>query len=340
MELPVGRLGASLTRPSPQALGHFRTAAGRAGSPRVCATPSAEDSLAPLQAWLALLRWDKPSGRLILLIPAGWSLWLLPDTPPPAALVGWIVLGGLAVSGAGCVANDLWDRRIDPQVERTSQRPLASGRISVAEALLLLLVCLAAALAVVLLGLPAGSRSLCLGLAITALPPVLLYPSAKRWWGYPQAVLALCWGFAVLIPWAAAQGNLQGGWPLIALWLATLLWTFGFDTVYAMSDREDDRRVGVRSSALSLGDRAPQVVGLCYGTAALLLAWAAAVQGVTPLFWLLWLLASGGWLREALRLQQPQLPRSAYALHFRHQVWLGALLLLALVIGRSGALTP
>ncbi|MBM5806111.1 MAG: 4-hydroxybenzoate polyprenyltransferase [Cyanobacteria bacterium M_surface_10_m2_179] len=337
MELPIERLGASLTRPSPQALGHFRTAGHRPGRPRVCAT-SAEVPLAPLQAWLALLRWDKPSGRLILLIPAGWSLWLLPGGAPPAELLGWIVLGGLAVSGAGCVANDLWDRRIDPQVERTSQRPLASGRISVAEALLLLAICLGVALAVVLWGLPAANRGLCLGLAIAALPPVLLYPSAKRWFGYPQAVLALCWGFAVLIPWAAARGTLSGGWPLAALWLATLLWTFGFDTVYAMSDRDDDRRVGVRSSALSLGDQAPLVVGCCYGAAALLLAWAAAAQGVTPLFWLLWLLAGAGWLREALRLQQPQLPRSAFARHFRHQVWLGALLLLALVIGRSGAL--
>ena len=70
-------------------------------------------STAAAPAWLALLRWDKPSGRLILLIPAGWSLWLLPNAPPAAPLVGWIVLGGLAVSGAGCVANDLWDRRID-----------------------------------------------------------------------------------------------------------------------------------------------------------------------------------------------------------------------------------
>ena len=245
MELPRERLGDSLTRPSPQALGHFRTAACRASRPRVCAT-SAEVTLAPLQAWLALLRWDKPSGRLILLIPAGWSLWLLPAATPPATLVGWIVLGGLAVSGAGCVANDLWDRRIDPQVERTKQRPLASGRIGVPGALVLLLLCLCAALAVVLWGLPADSRGLCLALAIAALPPVLLYPSAKRWFGYPQAVLALCWGFAVLIPWAAATGSLAGGWPLAALWLATLLWTFGFDTVYAMSDRDDDQRVGVR----------------------------------------------------------------------------------------------
>ena len=292
-----------------------------------------------LRSWLQLLRWDKPSGRLILLIPAGWSLWLLPNTPPPAALVGWIVLGGLAVSGAGCVANDLWDRRIDPLVERTRQRPLASGRIAVPSALVLLGLCLVLALAVVVWGLPPEHRNLCLLLAFAALPPVLLYPSAKRWFGYPQAVLALCWGFAVLIPWAAARGNLAGGWPLLATWLATWLWTFGFDTVYAMADRDDDRRVGVRSSALSLGSAAPAVVAGCYAAAALLLASAAAVQGVNPLFWPLWLLASAGMLREASRLRLPELPRSAYGLHFRHQVQLGGLLLLALLIGRLPALS-
>ncbi len=293
-----------------------------------------------LQGWLGLLRWDKPSGRLILLIPAGWSLWLQPTAPPPAPLVGWIVLGGLAVSGAGCVANDLWDRRIDPQVERTRQRPLASGRIGVAAAFVLLALCLLAALAVVLWGLPSGSRGLCLALALAALPPVLLYPSAKRWFGYPQAVLALCWGFAVLIPWAAASGSLQGGLPLLALWLATLLWTFGFDTVYAMADRADDRRLGVRSSALSLGDAAPTAVALCYGSTALLLALAAALQGVGAAFWPLWLLASAGLLREAWLLRRPDPPRAAFGLHFQHQVQLGSLLLLALLIGRGGSALP
>ena len=293
---------------------------------------------AALQPWFALLRWDKPSGRLILLIPAGWSLWLLPDAPPAAALVGWIVLGALAVSGAGCIANDLWDRRIDPLVERTRSRPLADGRIGVAAAGLLMVVCLLAALVVVLWGLPSGSRGLCLGLAIACLPPVLLYPSAKRWFAYPQAVLALCWGFAVLIPWAAARGNLAGSWPLAAVWLATLLWTFGFDTVYAMADRADDARIGVRSSALSLGRRAPLVVGLCYASTAALLALAAALQGVQTAYWPLWALASGGLLREAWLLRPVDLPRSAFGLHFRHQVQLGALLLLALVLGRAAPL--
>ena len=290
-----------------------------------------------LRAWLGLLRWDKPSGRLILLIPAGWSLFLEGQAPPSLHLLAAIVIGGLAVSGAGCVANDLWDRRIDPQVERTRQRPLASGQIGVPGAVVLLLFCLISALAVVLWGLPEANRTLCLQLAIAALPPVLLYPSAKRWFAYPQAVLALCWGFAVLIPWAASRGSLQGGWPLLCLWLATLLWTFGFDTVYAMSDREDDRLVGVRSSALSLGEQAPLAVALCYASAGVLLAIASALQGVQPVFWLIWLVVVLGQLKEALALRQPQLPRSAYGRHFKHQVLLGALLLLGLAIGRIWA---
>lgn len=289
---------------------------------------------ARLRAWLELVRWHKPSGRLILLIPAGWSLWLLPQAPPPTSLLLAIVVGGLAVSAAGCIANDLWDRRIDPQVERTRERPLASGRVGVREALLLLLLCLAAALAVVLWALPSAHRALCLILAVATLPPVLLYPSAKRWLAYPQLVLAFCWGFAVLIPWAAATGSLRGGWPLALCWLATLLWTFGFDTVYAMADRTDDAVLGVRSSALSLGDNAAAAVALSYAAAALLLAVAATAAGVSWIFWPLWSVAAAGMQREAWRLRgQP--PRSRYGEHFSRQVQLGSLLLLALVLGRG-----
>ena len=303
--------------------------APRLGAPGLVAA----GSLRFLKSGLALLRWDKPSGRLILLIPAGWSLWLLPTSPPDPLLVALIGLGGLAVSGAGCVANDLWDRRIDPLVERTRLRPLASGAIGVTPALGLLLLCLVLALGVVL-ALPAASRGLCLVLAMAALPPVLLYPSAKRWFALPQLVLALCWGFAVLIPWAAAQANLAGGWPLALVWLATLLWCFGFDTAYAMADRPDDRALGIRSSALTLGAAAPAAIGVCYALAALALALAARLAGVSPWFWPAWALAAAGMVRGAWQLRSPQLPRSAYGRHFSHQVWLGALLLLALVLGR------
>ena len=288
---------------------------------------------ASLRGWFELLRWHKPSGRLILLIPAGWALWLTPQAPPAPSLVGLIVAGGLAVSGAGCVANDLWDRRIDPLVERTRTRPLASGRVGVVEAVLLLLACLLVALAVVL-ALPAAGRGLCLALAAATLPPVLLYPSAKRWFAYPQLVLALCWGFAVLIPWAARTGSLAGGWPLALVWLATLLWTFGFDTVYAMADRDDDRAIGVRSSALSLGEHAPLAVALSYGLASLALGLAAGLQGTGWITWPLGLVAAGGMQWEAALLRRPNLPRSAFGRHFGRQVQLGGLLLLALVLGQ------
>ena len=279
-----------------------------------------------------LLRWHKPSGRLILLIPALWSLWLASGGIPPLPLLGWIVLGALAVSAAGCIANDLWDRRLDPQVERTANRPLAAGLLGVPTAVALLLLCLLLALLVVL-ALPPDHRSLCLLLAAAALPPVLLYPSAKRWFGYPQAVLALCWGFAVLIPWAAVRGSLAGGWPLWLTWAATLAWTFGFDTVYAMADRTDDRRVGIRSSALSLGERAPLAVALCYGFTALALAAAALQSGVSVAFWPLWLLAAAWMQQQAAVLRRPELPAAAYGRHFQRQVQLGALLLLAMVVG-------
>jgi 4-hydroxybenzoate polyprenyltransferase len=169
---------------------------------------------------------------------------------------------------------------------------------------------------------------------MAALPPVLLYPSAKRWFALPQLVLALCWGFAVLIPWAAAQANLAGGWPLALVWLATLLWCFGFDTAYAMADRPDDRALGIRSSALTLGAAAPAAIGVCYAFAALALALAARLTGVSPWFWPAWGLAAAGMVRGAWQLRLPELPRSAYGRHFSHQVWLGALLLLALVLGR------
>jgi len=286
-----------------------------------------------LRQWLELLRWHKPSGRLILLIPAGWSLWLIPNAPPTAELISLIAIGGLMVSGAGCIANDLWDRRIDRQVERTRQRPLAKGSIRISTAVGLLLLLLLLSLLVVV-SLPTASRGLCLGLAVLALPPILLYPSAKRWFAYPQAVLALCWGFAVLIPWAASQANLSGGWPLIGCWLATLMWTFGFDTVYAMADRRDDANLALKSSALSLGSNALKTVALSYALACTVLATAAVSAGVSWTFWPFWLIASIGMQKETWALRGSNQPMTTYGQHFQHQVLLGAMLLIGLILGR------
>ena len=160
--------------------------------------------------YFQLLRWNKPSGRLILLIPAGWSLWFAPSAPPSLFILLLIILGGIFVSGAGCIANDIWDRNFDKKVTRTKERPLANGKVSINTAWILLISLLFLSLFIVLL-IPENSRNLCLQLALLSLPFILLYPSAKRWFKYPQLILSFCWGFSVLIPWAASESSLAGG---------------------------------------------------------------------------------------------------------------------------------
>ena len=294
------------------------------------------DRLVPtrFQPWLELLRWNKPTGRLILLIPAGWALWLSPSAPPSLLLLLQIVLGGLAVSGAGCIANDLWDRRIDAQVERTTQRPLARGAIHPRSATVLLVVLLIVSLAVVL-SLPAASLAICVALAVLALPPILLYPSAKRWFAFPQLVLAICWGFAVLIPWAASEASLEASGPLLCCWLATVVWTFGFDTVYAMADRRDDASLGLRSSALTLGSRVVPVVRGCYLVTAITLAMAAWSAQIPAPFWPLWLLATVFMQLSCNPLNKQDASMGTYGKHFAQQVQAGTLLWLGLVLARG-----
>ncbi len=286
-----------------------------------------------IQKWLQLLRWNKPSGRLILLIPAGWALWLAPSGPPQGELVALIIAGGIFTSGAGCIANDIWDRRIDSKVTRTMQRPLADGSVRIETALILLFTMLLLSLLVVT-ALPVQSRSLCLGLALLALPPILIYPSAKRWFFYPQALLALCWGFAVLIPWAASEYSLSGGWPLLSCWGATLMWTFGFDTIYAMADQNDDAKIGMQSSAINLGERALPIVAISYAFACTLLASGAVLAGIGWPFWPIWIIASLGMQYEVLVVKKSKGSLKVFGRHFQYQVWLGSLLLLGLIMGR------
>ena len=186
-----------------------------------------------LSNFFELLRWDKPTGRLILLIPAGWSLYLTPGSNPNIEILSKIIIGGLLVSGLGCVANDIWDKRIDQKVIRTQNRPLAANKLGLKTAYLILLFLIICSF-LLTLSLPEEGRILSIALAFLALPIILIYPSSKRWFKYPQLILSICWGFAVLIPWAANQGNLNSP-VLLCCWLATIFWTFGFDTVYALS---------------------------------------------------------------------------------------------------------
>ena len=283
--------------------------------------------------YFQLLRWNKPSGRLILLIPAGWSLWLNPSAPPSLFIFGIIILGGLFVSGAGCIANDIWDRKFDKKVIRTKERPLANGNVSLKNAWILLILMLFFSLFIVLV-IPAESRNLCLLLAKLSLPFILLYPSAKRWFKYPQLILSICWGFSVLIPWAASESSLAGGGTLLFCWLATIFWTFGFDTVYAMADEIDDKIIGLNSSAISLGEKSIRTVSFCYFLTCFLLALAAFKANLGLTYWPFWLTSSLGMQREVFLLCSRPKGIKTSALHFSNQVRLGSLLLFGMILSK------
>jgi 4-hydroxybenzoate polyprenyltransferase len=277
--------------------------------------------------WLTvirLLRWDKPAGRLILMIPALWAIFLAAKGQPPIPLVIVIVLGTLATSGAGCVINDLWDRNIDPQVERTRNRPLASRSLSVKTGIAIALIGMICA---AVLAFYLNTLSLCLSVA--AVPIIIGYPLVKRFFPLPQLVLSLAWGFAVLISWSAVTANLTN--PTWLLWGATIAWTLGFDTVYAMSDREDDFKIGVNSSAIFFGRYAAEAVGIFFFVTAFLWAYLAVQLSLEPSFWVCWAIAASGWLWQYLRLRQTTIARSVYAKIFQENVWLGFVLLAGII---------
>ena len=279
---------------------------------------------------IKLLRWDKPAGRLILMIPALWALFLATEGKPPIPLILVMIVGSMVTSAAGCVVNDLWDRNIDPKVERTKARPLAARTLTVKVGLVTALVCFLCALALALYINPV-TNPLSFWLCVAAVPVILLYPSAKRVFPLPQLVLSIAWGFAVLISWSAGSKELiPATW---LLWGATVLWTFGFDTIYAMPDRPDDRKLGVNSSALFLGRYTAIAVGLCYlGTFGLLLGLGVIEQ----LHWSYWITLGISlilWLRQSWILRQDPLPFKAYATFFRQNVTIGFTLLLGMVLG-------
>ncbi|OCR00994.1 4-hydroxybenzoate octaprenyltransferase [Oscillatoriales cyanobacterium USR001] len=281
---------------------------------------------AKLLTVMRLLRWDKPAGRLILMIPALWAVFLAGRGTPPAPLVGVIVLGTLATSAAGCVVNDLWDRDIDPEVERTRSRPLASRSLTVQTAIGVAFICFicAAILALYL-------NPLSFWLSVAAVPIIICYPLAKRVFPIPQLVLSIAWGFAVLISWSAELSRLEiATW---LLWAATVFWTLGFDTVYAMSDREDDLRLGVNSSAIFFGDFSANAVGIFFVLTSIFLAATGINLHLHFGFWLAICIATIFWGGQYNQLRQKDLPKPVYGQIFRQNVWVGFILLAGMIAG-------
>ncbi len=227
----------------------------------------------PLRPYGSLMRLDRPIGAWLLFWPCAWSVALAGMGPGGIALIAWLALGAWAMRSAGCVWNDVVDRDLDARVERTRLRPLASGRASLSGAFALLAgLCLIGLAVLLQLGRTAQI------VALASLAPVAAYPFMKRitWW--PQAWLGLVFSWGALVGWPAVRGALDP--TAFILWAGSVFWVIGYDTIYALQDREDDALVGVRSSALALGGHVRAGVALCYAIA--LALWAAALWRVRP----------------------------------------------------------
>lgn len=224
--------------------------------------------------YLDLVRWDRPAGWLLLLWPTLSALWVAAHGFPGWHLVAVFTLGTILMRSAGCCVNDVADREFDRHVKRTAQRPVTSGRIGVKEAL-----ALGAVLAVLAFGLVLTTNAATIAWSFAALGIAIAYPFAKRYVSMPQAVLGIAFSFGIPMAFAAVQSRV----PLIAwvLLLGNLFWVLAYDTEYAMVDRDDDLRIGIKTSAITLGRADVAAVMLCY--AAYLSIWAIALAGRIPL---------------------------------------------------------
>jgi 4-hydroxybenzoate polyprenyltransferase len=228
---------------------------------------------ATLRGLALLARFDRPIGWWLLFWPGAWGVALAGGAATRWPLILWILAGSIAMRGAGCVYNDIIDRDLDAQVARTAARPIPSGLVSLRTAWLWLV-----ALSLVGLVVLVQLHPLAAGVALASLAPVAAYPFMKRitWW--PQAWLGLVFSWAALVGWSETAGDLSA--PIWWLYLGSILWVIGYDTIYALQDREDDALIGVRSSALRMGRRVRGGVAGFYAGA--LLAWALAIWSVRP----------------------------------------------------------
>lgn len=212
-----------------------------------------------------LMRLDKPIGTLLLLWPTLWALWIASDGRPDWMMVSIFCLGTLLMRSAGCVMNDLADRNFDAHVKRTKDRPLAAGLVSVKEALWL-----ATGLTIGAFCLVLAFNRFTIMLSFVALGLAATYPFTKRFFSMPQAYLGVTFGFGIPMAFAAVGNQL----PALAWWLllANIFWVIAYDTEYAMVDRDDDLRIGIKTAAITLGRFDVAAVMLCYAVMLALLA--------------------------------------------------------------------
>ena len=279
-----------------------------------------------LKAYAYLIRLDKPIGTLLLLWPTLWALWLASSGIPDFSILFIFVAGTILMRSAGCAINDYADRDFDRHVQRTQGRPVTSGKISGEEA-----VAIATSLALIAFLLIQPLNTFTKQLSVLALLVAFIYPFTKRFFAMPPAVLGIAFGFGIPMAYAAILDFI----PLEAwiLFIGNVFWAIAYDTAYAMVDREDDLRLGLRTSAITFGKHDVLAIGISYTILLVSQLWVAQLADLSNYFLVGWIMALGCAIYH-LKLISTR-GRDECFLAFRHNNWLGGFLFLGIVLGLS-----
>jgi 4-hydroxybenzoate polyprenyltransferase len=277
--------------------------------------PTYFKAMSRFQLYIRLVRLDKPIGILLLLWPTLAALWLASGGKPPLHVVLIFTLGTVLMRSAGCAINDYADQDFDRHVKRTAERPLTSGRIAGWEAVLV-----AAVLAVVAFVLILPLNTLTKLLSVAAVAIAASYPYFKRFFALPQAYLGIAFGFGIPMAYAAVQGAVPAeAWVLL---LANIFWALAYDTEYAMVDRDDDLKIGIRTSAITFGRYDVLAVMLCYAISLGLVA-GVGLAGGLGVWFIAGMLVAAGMAAYHYTLIRARERMGCFAA-FRHNNWLGA----------------
>lgn len=277
-----------------------------------------------LRLYVQLTRLDKPIGILLLLWPTLWGLWWAAGGRPSFKLILVFVLGTILMRSAGCVVNDYADRDFDRHVERTANRPLTSGKVSAREALLLALGLTLAAACLLLFLNPLSVK-----LSVVAAVLAGSYPFFKRFFAIPQAYLGIAFGFGIPMAFAAVQGHVPG----VAWWLliANVFWTIAYDTEYAMVDKNDDLKIGIKTSAITFGRYDVAAVMLCYAVFFVMMATLGVQADFNAMYFVALVVALGMAVYHYTLIRGRE--RMACFKAFLHNHWLGLTVFAGVVLG-------
>lgn len=276
-----------------------------------------------VKAIFDLIRLNKQYGTLLLMMPALWSLFLASRGRPSLRHLFIFVFGSFIMRSAGCVINDMADRDFDRFVERTRERPLASGRLNMTEAGAVLLVLLLIALVLVLM-----LNTLSLLLSFVALVLMGIYPFTKRYVQMPQLFLGAAFGWGTVMAWAAVRNEVA--LPPILFFLATLFWATGYDTIYALMDKEDDIKAGVKSTAILFGNHTGSALTILFMITIAILFAVGVITGLGHIYKFSIFLVTIGFLYQVFQIRRG-LERAGLFRLFKSHVWVGVIVLIGIV---------